>query len=212
MKKPHQRIREIEQKGTSKMRSVEATSSRVVKGRVELGFTVLACSESFVVILVYGAMSYRQSLWFYGEPLVRLKREVCVLMEKRWERECIVVKSKSHLFSFFWSLSDYRESKTILFSSERKFATVVCLTGRLVGLEILLKISHFLHTFLPGGVWNKKILEMISACIEENSDRRQFIENLFCKNTESLQQAYNISVKNGIFIASIQFIKNLLIM
>lgn len=53
---------------------------------------------------------------------------------------------------------------------------------------------------------------MISACIEENSDRRQFIKNLFCKNTESLQQAYNISVKNGIFIASIQFIKNLLIM
>jgi hypothetical protein len=62
MKKPHQRIREIEQKGTSKMSSVEATSSRVVKGRVKLGFTVLVCSESFVVILVYGEMSYQQSL------------------------------------------------------------------------------------------------------------------------------------------------------
>jgi len=62
MKKPHQRIKEIEQKGTSKMSSMEATSSRVVKGRVKLGFTVLACFESFVVILVYGAMSYRQSL------------------------------------------------------------------------------------------------------------------------------------------------------
>jgi hypothetical protein len=62
MKKPHQRIKEIEQKGTSKISSVEATSSRVVKGRVELGFTVLTCSESFVVILVYGAISYQQSL------------------------------------------------------------------------------------------------------------------------------------------------------
>ena len=62
MKKPHQRIKEIEQKGTLKMSGVEATSSMVVKGRVELGFTVFACSESFVVILVYGAMSYRQSL------------------------------------------------------------------------------------------------------------------------------------------------------
>jgi hypothetical protein len=62
MKKPHQRIKEIEQKGTSKMSGVEATSSMVVKGRVELGFKVLACSESFFVILVYGAMSYRQSL------------------------------------------------------------------------------------------------------------------------------------------------------
>jgi hypothetical protein len=62
MKKPHQRIREIEQKGTSKMSSVAATSSRVVKGRVKLGFTVLTCSESFVVILVYGEMSYQQSL------------------------------------------------------------------------------------------------------------------------------------------------------
>jgi hypothetical protein len=62
MKKPHQRIREIEQKGTSKMSSVAATRSRVGKGRVKLGFTVLACSESFVVILVYGEMSYQQSL------------------------------------------------------------------------------------------------------------------------------------------------------
>jgi hypothetical protein len=62
MKKPHQRIREIEQKGTAKMSSVAATSSRVVKGRVKLGYTVLACSESFVVILVYGKMSYQQSL------------------------------------------------------------------------------------------------------------------------------------------------------
>jgi hypothetical protein len=59
MKKPHQRIKEIEQKSTSKMSSVEATSSRMVKGRVELGFTVI---ESFIVILVYGAMSYWQSL------------------------------------------------------------------------------------------------------------------------------------------------------
>jgi hypothetical protein len=120
---------------------VEAISSMVVKGRVELGFIVLACYESFVVILVYGAMSYRQSLWFYGGLLVRLKREGCVLMEKRWERELIVVKSKSHIFFFFWSLSDYRESKTILFSGEEKFATVVCLTDRLMGLEIFLKIS-----------------------------------------------------------------------
>jgi len=62
MKKPHQRIREIEQKDTSKMSSVEAISSRVVKGRVELGFIVFTCFESFVIILVYGAMSYRQSL------------------------------------------------------------------------------------------------------------------------------------------------------
>jgi hypothetical protein len=59
MKKPHQRIKEIEQKGTSKMSSVEAISSRMVKGRVDLGFTVI---ESFIVILVYGAMSYWQSL------------------------------------------------------------------------------------------------------------------------------------------------------
>jgi hypothetical protein len=70
-----------------------------------------------------------------------LKREGCVLMEKRWERELMVVKSKSHIFSFFWSLSDYRESKTILFSSEGKFATVVCLTDRLMSLEFFLKIS-----------------------------------------------------------------------
>jgi hypothetical protein len=62
MKKPHHRIREIEQNGTSKMSSVEAISSKVVKGSVELGFTVLTCSKSFVVILVYGVMSYRQSL------------------------------------------------------------------------------------------------------------------------------------------------------
>ena len=176
MKKPHHRIREIEQNGTSKMSSVEAISSKVVKGRVERGFTVLTCSKSFVVILVYGVMSYRQSLWFYGELLVRLKREGCVLMEKREEREFIVVKSKSHIFSFFWSLSDYWESKTILFSSEGKFATVVCLIGRLMGLEIFLKISHFLHTFLLN-VWNTKILGMVSACI-----RRQFIKNCFCKN------------------------------
>jgi len=147
MKKPHQRIKEIEQKGTSKISSVEATSSRVVKGRVELGFTVLTCSESFVVILVYGAISYQQSLWFYGGLLVRLKREGSVLMEKRWERELIVVKSKSHIFSFFWSLSDYWESKTILFSSEGKFATVVCLTDRLMGLEIFLKISLIFYTY-----------------------------------------------------------------
>jgi hypothetical protein len=86
-------------------------------------------------------MSYRQSLWFYGGLLVILKREGCVLMEKMWERELIVVKSKSHIFSFFWSLSDYRESKTILFPSKGKFATVVCLIGWLMGLEIFLKIS-----------------------------------------------------------------------
>jgi hypothetical protein len=118
-------------------------------------------------------MSYWQSLWFYGGLLVRLKREGCVLMEKRWERELIVVKSKSHIFSFFWSLS---ESKKILFSNEGKFATVVCLTDWLMGLEIFLKISHFLYTFLPD-VWNTKILGMISACI-----RKQFIKNIFCKN------------------------------
>jgi len=141
MKKPHQRIREIEQKGTSKMSSVEATSLRVVKGKVELCFTVLACCESFVVILVYGAMSYRQSLWFYGGLLVILRREGCVLMEKMWERELIVMKSKTHIFSFFWSLNDYQESKTILFPNEGKFATLVCLKGRLMGLEIFLKIS-----------------------------------------------------------------------
>jgi hypothetical protein len=46
-------------------------------------------------------MSYQQSLWFYDGLLVRLKREGCVLMEKMWERELIVVKSKSHIFSFF---------------------------------------------------------------------------------------------------------------
>jgi hypothetical protein len=28
-------------------------------------------------------MSYRQSLWFYGGLLVRLKREGCVLMKKK---------------------------------------------------------------------------------------------------------------------------------
>ena len=46
----------------SKMSNVVATSSRVVKGRVKLGFTVLACFESFVVILVYGEINYQQSL------------------------------------------------------------------------------------------------------------------------------------------------------
>jgi hypothetical protein len=86
-------------------------------------------------------MSYRQSLWFYGGLLVILRREGCVLMEKMWERELIVMKSKTHIFSFFWSLNDYQESKTILFPNEGKFATLVCLKGRLMGLEIFLKIS-----------------------------------------------------------------------